>query len=106
MIYGLKRFLRVPLKRLRTVVLVDRDHKRYPEGRLRRAFVKYYASKLHTVVLGGRKSYLDETILLVHPSFRKTYSMGFSVEWFPLFHLTSMQLSRLSLNPLINGSSA
>ena len=30
LIYGLKRFLRVPLKRLRTVVLVDRDHKRYP----------------------------------------------------------------------------
>ena len=30
LIYGVKRFLRVPLKRLRTVVLVDRDHKRYP----------------------------------------------------------------------------
>ena len=30
LIYGAKRFLRVPLKRLRTVVLVDRDHKRYP----------------------------------------------------------------------------
>lgn len=30
LIYGVKRFLRVPLKRLRTVVLVDRNHKRYP----------------------------------------------------------------------------
>ena len=30
LIYGVKRLLRVPLKRLRTVVLVDRDHKRYP----------------------------------------------------------------------------
>ena len=30
LIYGVKRLLRTPLKRLRTVVLVDRDHKRYP----------------------------------------------------------------------------
>lgn len=30
LIYGLKRLLRVPLKRIRTVVLVDRDHKRFP----------------------------------------------------------------------------
>lgn len=30
LIYGVKRFLRTPLKRLRTVALVDRDHKRYP----------------------------------------------------------------------------
>jgi len=30
LIYGVKRFLQVPIKRLRTVVLVDRDHKRFP----------------------------------------------------------------------------
>ncbi|QLE00365.1 phosphoribosyltransferase [Galbibacter sp. BG1] len=30
LIYGVKHFLNVPLKKLKTVVLVDRNHKRYP----------------------------------------------------------------------------
>ena len=30
LIYGVKHFLEVPLKKLKTVVLVDRNHKKYP----------------------------------------------------------------------------
>lgn len=30
LIYGVRHFLQVPLKKLRTVALVDRDHKRFP----------------------------------------------------------------------------
>ncbi|WP_461532994.1 phosphoribosyltransferase family protein [Sinomicrobium sp.] len=30
LIYGIKHFLNVPLKKLKTAVLVDRNHKRYP----------------------------------------------------------------------------
>ena len=30
LIYGVKHFLEVPLKRLKTAVLVDRNHKKYP----------------------------------------------------------------------------
>jgi pyrimidine operon attenuation protein / uracil phosphoribosyltransferase len=30
LIYSLKVFLKVPIKKLRTVILVDRNHKRYP----------------------------------------------------------------------------
>jgi len=30
LIYGVKHFLNVPLKKLKTVVLVDRNHKKYP----------------------------------------------------------------------------
>ena len=30
MMYGVRHFLNVPLKQLKTVVLVDRNHKKYP----------------------------------------------------------------------------
>ena len=30
LIYGVKHFLEVPLKKLKTAVLVDRNHKKYP----------------------------------------------------------------------------